>query len=95
MLRASSAYLRETLETLSRAAGVPIDAEYGPRCNGLLLDDLILWIESVRCRHCGNVGASGEDHTCSCPLHDNDCTTHPSLSMAAQAAPADDQEDSL
>lgn len=29
------------------------------------------------CRHCGNRGPKGEDHTCPCPFHDNDCLDHP------------------
>lgn len=34
----------------------------------------------VRCRHCGTWGQVGEDHTCPCPSHDNDCTEHPAPS---------------
>lgn len=29
------------------------------------------------CRHCGDTGPAGEDHTCPCPFSDNDCTEHP------------------
>ena len=29
------------------------------------------------CRHCGNVGPQGEDHTCPCPYSDADCPVHP------------------
>ena len=28
------------------------------------------------CRHCGNRGPKGKDHTCPCPFHDNDCKEH-------------------
>lgn len=29
------------------------------------------------CRHCQLWGRVGEDHTCPCPFHDNDCKEHP------------------
>lgn len=33
--------------------------------------------ESAVCRHCGDVGPVGSDHTCTCPRHDDACTDHP------------------
>ena len=30
----------------------------------------------VMCRHCGDIGKPGSDHTCPCPKSD-DCTEHP------------------
>lgn len=32
--------------------------------------------ESETCRHCGTTGFKGEDPTCLCPKHDNDCEEH-------------------
>lgn len=31
----------------------------------------------VACRHCGNFGKAGDDHTCPCPFSDDECTEHP------------------
>lgn len=71
-------FLRDTLEDLAWAMGVATATADGPKNNGNLVDDLHLWLASVRCRHCGSVGGVlNEDHTCSCPKHDNDCTAHP------------------
>jgi hypothetical protein len=38
----TSAYLRDALEAIARAAGVPSEADYGPKANGLLLDDILV-----------------------------------------------------
>lgn len=44
--------------------------------------------EQVRCRHCGNLGTAGPDHTCSCPHRDEDCPDHPSAAVAGGGPPA-------
>jgi hypothetical protein len=36
----------------------------------------------AKCRHCADIGPLGEDHTCPCPDHDNDCTRHPAVARA-------------
>jgi len=41
---------------------------------------------NATCRHCGDVGPAGEDHTCSCPNSDLDCRDHPLDREQAAAA---------
>ena len=38
----TSAYLRDALEAIARAADVACEADYGPKANGLLLDDILV-----------------------------------------------------
>jgi hypothetical protein len=42
MLEVTTEFLREALEKIATAVGVPIDADYGPKPNGLLLEDILL-----------------------------------------------------
>jgi hypothetical protein len=34
-------------------------------------------VDQSWCRHCGDVGPAGSDHTCPCPHRDEDCALHP------------------
>ena len=39
--------------------------------------ELIAAVHRLACRHCGHIGAPGDDHTCPCPYPDEDCPDHP------------------
>lgn len=45
LLEATSAYLRDALEQIALALGLTINADYGPKPNGVLLDDILRHIE--------------------------------------------------
>lgn len=42
-----------------------------------VLRKLVKLAEIATCRHCGDEGPAGEDHTCSYPLSDEACREHP------------------
>lgn len=33
-------------------------------------------VDQAWCRHCGDVGPAGTDHTCPCPNRDGECPAH-------------------